>query len=78
MGFFERFRRLVKSNLNEMISKAEDPERMLNQVITEMNTQLIESKKRVASAIADEKRLERQMKQQLTLAEEWEQKRSPS
>lgn len=74
MGFFERFRRLVKSNLNDMISKAEDPERMLNQLITEMNTQLIESKKRVASAIADEKRLERQMKQQLTLAEEWEEK----
>lgn len=74
MGFFDRFRRVVKSNLNEMISKAEDPERMLNQVINDMNAQLIESKKSVAAAIADEKRLERQMRQQFALSEEWEQK----
>ncbi len=57
-----------------MLSKAEDPERMLNQAITEMNTQLIESKKSVASALADEKRLERQMRQHLDLAAEWEEK----
>jgi phage shock protein A len=72
MGIFDRFRRVVKSNLNDMISKAENPEKMLNQLIIDMNEQLIESKKSVASAIADEKKLERQMIQNQQQAEEWE------
>ncbi|MFW5783898.1 MAG: PspA/IM30 family protein [Spirochaetota bacterium] len=74
MGIFDRFRRVVKSNLNDMISKAENPEKMLNQLIVDMNQQLIESKKSVASAIADEKRLERQVKENLAAGEEWERK----
>jgi phage shock protein A len=57
-----------------MISKAEDPEKMLNQLIVDMNQQLIESKKSVASAIADEKRLERQVKENLAAGQEWERK----
>ena len=74
MGIFDRFRRVVKSNLNDMISKAENPEKMLNQLIVDMNEQLIESKKSVASAIADEKKLERLMNQQVNQGEEWERK----
>ena len=72
MGLFDRFRRVVKSNINEMISKAENPEKMLTQLIEDMNEQLIESKKSVASAIADEKQLERQLLQQRAQAEDWE------
>ena len=74
MGLFDRFRRVVRSNMNEMISKAENPEKMLNQLIVEMNEQLIESKKSVASAIADEKRLQRQLVEQRRNAEIWEQR----
>ena len=74
MGIFDRFRRVVKSNLNDMISKAENPEKMLNQLIIDMNEQLIESKKSVASAIADEKKLERLMTQQVNQGEEWDRK----
>lgn len=74
MGIFDRFRRVVKSNLNDLISKAENPEKMLNQLIVDMNEQLIESKKSVASAIADEKKLERMMNQQLGQSDEWERK----
>ena len=74
MGIFDRFKRVVKSNLNDMISKAEHPEKMLNQLIIDMNEQLFESKKSVASSIADEKKLERQMLQQLEQAKEWENK----
>ena len=74
MGIFDRFRRVVKSNLNDMISKAENPEKMLNQLIIDMNEQLIESKKSVASAIADEKKLERLMTQQANQGEEWDRK----
>lgn len=74
MGIFDRFRRVVKSNLNDMISKAENPERMLNQLIVDMNQQLIESKRSVAAAIADEKKIERQVKEQEAQAGEWERK----
>jgi phage shock protein A len=74
MGIFDRFKRVVKSNLNDMISKAENPEKMLNQLIVDMNEQLIESKKAVASAIADEKKLERMTNQHLIQGDEWERK----
>jgi phage shock protein A len=74
VGIFDRFRRVVKSNINDMISKAENPEKMLNQLIIDMNQQLIESKKNVTSAIADEKRLERQLNQTRDQAASWEEK----
>ena len=74
MGLFDRFRRVVRSNINDMISKAENPEKMLNQLIVEMNEQLIESKKSVASAIADEKRLQRQLVEQRRNTDLWEQR----
>jgi len=74
MGLFSRFKRAVKSNINDMISKAENPEKMLNQLIVEMNEQLIESKKTVAASIADEKKLERQIGVNRDLADEWERK----
>jgi phage shock protein A len=74
MGIFKRVSDILKANINDMISKAENPEKMLNQIMIEMNEQLIESKKSVASSIADEKRLERQMKDNLTQAQDWEKK----
>ncbi len=74
MGLFSRFKRAFKSNINDMISRAENPEKMLNQLIVEMNEQLIELKKTVASAIADEKKIERQLIQNKEQADEWERK----
>jgi phage shock protein A len=74
MGFFGRLAQLIKSNLNDLISRAEDPEKMLVQVIVEMNTQLVEAKKQVAVAIADEKRLQKQYESEKGLAAEWEKK----
>lgn len=72
MGIFARLAQLIKSNLNDLISKSEDPEKMLNQVVLDMNTQLIEAKKQVAASIADEKRLLKQMEQEMGNAAEWE------
>ncbi len=74
MGMFDRMKRVVGANINQLISKAEDPEKVLNQVILEMNSQLVESKRSVAGAIADEKKLERQMHELLNQAKEWERK----
>jgi len=72
MGIFARLARLIKSNLNDLISRAEDPEKMLNQIVIDMNAQLIEAKKQVASSIADEKRLAKQAEQEAATAAEWE------
>lgn len=74
MGLFSRFKRAVKANIDSMISKAENPEKVLNQLITEMHGQLIEAKKSVALAIADGKKLERLCNQQIAQSEEWERK----
>jgi phage shock protein A len=74
MGIFSRFKTLISSNINDMINKAENPEKMLNQLIIDMNEQLIESKKAVALAIADEKKLERETANQLNQAQDWEKK----
>jgi phage shock protein A len=74
MGIFSRLGSLLKSNLNDLISKAEDPEKMLNQVLLDMQTQLVEAKKQVAVAIADEKRLQKQFETETDKAKEWERK----
>ena len=72
MGIFSRLAQLIKSNLNDLISRSEDPEKMLNQVVLDMSNQLVEAKKQVAASIADEKRLARQVEQETTSAQEWE------
>jgi phage shock protein A len=74
MGIFSRLKTLISSNVNDMINKAEKPEKMLNQLVIEMNEQLIESKKSVAMAIADEKKLERDYQAQAGTGQEWERK----
>ena len=72
MGIFARLATLIKSNLNDLISRSEDPEKMLNQVVIDMANQLIEAKKQVAVSIADEKRLAKQAEQEAANAAEWE------
>jgi phage shock protein A len=72
MGIFSRLAQLIRSNLNDLISRSEDPEKMLNQIVLEMNNQLVEAKKQVAASIADEKRLAKQLEQETSNAQEWE------
>jgi phage shock protein A len=74
MGIFDRFKTVLSSNINDMISKAENPEKMLNQLLIDMNQQMVESKKSVAMAIADEKKIERELIEQKRQVEEWERK----
>lgn len=74
MGLFSRLGTLIRSNINELINKAEDPEKMLNQVLVDMKGQLVEAKKQVAVAIADEKRIKKQFEQEEQKAQEWERK----
>ena len=72
MGLFDRLASLIKSNINDLISSAENPEKMLNQIIVDMREQLAKAKQAVATAIADEKRLQDQAKSEFKLAEDWE------
>ena len=72
MGLFDRLSTLLRSNINDLISKAEDPEKMLNQIIVDMRSQLVKAKQQVASAIADEKRLRDQADAEYKQAQDWE------
>jgi phage shock protein A len=74
MGIFSRLKTMISSNVNDLISRAEKPEKMLNQLIIDMQAQLLESKKAVALAIADEKKLERELLNQETQSQDWERK----
>ena len=74
MGLFGRLGTLIRSNINELINRAEDPEKMLNQVLVDMKGQLVEAKKQVAVAIADEKRIKKQYEQEVAKAADWEKK----
>src|SRR5438067_10063564 len=72
MGIFDRLSTLIRSNINDLISRAENPEKMLNQLIVDMKTQLAKAKQQVASAIADEKKLQSDAENLKKQAEDWE------
>jgi len=74
MKMFKRLWRVIKSWLNFFIGKAENPQKMLTQAIRDIETQLGESKSQVAVAIADEKRLQKQVDRERKLAGDWESK----
>ncbi|MFS8777859.1 PspA/IM30 family protein [Synechococcus sp. W70.1] len=71
MGLFERVSRIIRANLNALISSAEDPEKILNQTIQDMAEDHYQMRQAVAQAIAAQKRLERQYEQAQQSAEEW-------
>src|ERR1700758_1202223 len=61
MALLERVSTLVRANLNDLIDKAEDPEKLIKQVILDMQNQLLQVKTQVAIAIADQHVLERKL-----------------
>ncbi|OLP17070.1 phage shock protein A [Leptolyngbya sp. 'hensonii'] len=71
MGLFDRILRVIRANLNSLISQAEDPEKILEQTVLDMQDDLIHLRQAVAQAIATQKRTERQMSQAQTNADEW-------
>ncbi len=72
MGIFERFATMLRSNINDLISRAENPEKMLTTLITDMRSQLDKARQQVAQAIADEKKLEADAITMKKQAEDWE------
>jgi len=74
MGILSRIVTVIKSNINEMISKSEDPKKMLEQIIMDMNEKLVQAKQEVAASIADEKRLQKAYEQARQNAQNWARK----
>jgi phage shock protein A len=74
MGIFRRLADVIKSNLNDLIDKAEDPEKMLEQMIREMDASYRTAKVEVAKAIADEKKIQQQYARNAEQAAMWEKK----
>jgi phage shock protein A len=72
MGLFDRVGRLMKANINDMVSKAEDPEKILEQAILEMQENLVKMRQGVAQAIASQKRTEQQYNQNLVESNNWQ------
>jgi phage shock protein A len=71
MALLERVSTLVRANLNDLIDKAEDPEKMIKQVILDMQNQLLQVKTQVAIAIADQHLLEKKRKENEDKVAEW-------
>ena len=71
MGLLERVSTLIRANLNDMIDRAEDPEKMIKQVILDMENQYLQVKTQVAVSIADQHMLEKKLHEQEDLAKDW-------
>jgi phage shock protein A len=71
MALLERVSTLVRANLNDLIDKAEEPEKMIKQVILDMQNQLLQVKTQVAIAIADQHLLEKKRKENADKVTEW-------
>ncbi len=72
MGIWQKLSTLLRSNINDAIARAENPEKMLNQVLIDMREQLAKAKQEVAVAIADERKLRAQLDDEQKLAGDWE------
>lgn len=71
MGLFDRMSRLVSSNVNALLDKAEDPRKSVELLVTEMQEQLVLGKKEVQGSLASEKQLEKKVEALDAEAEKW-------
>src|SRR5512144_764466 len=71
MAVLERVATLVRANLNDLVDRAEDPEKMIKQIILDMRNQLLQVKTQVAIAIADQHLLEKKQKENAEAEAEW-------
>ena len=71
MALLDRVSRLIRANLNDLVDKAEDPEKMIKQVILDMQNQLLQVKTQVAISIADQHVLEKKLSENEESERQW-------
>ena len=71
MSFFSRLWRLIRANANDLVSRAEDPAKILDQSMMDMQAELVKLRQAVATAVASQKRIERQAGQARAQADHW-------
>jgi phage shock protein A len=71
MGLLERVSTLIRANINDMVDRAEDPEKMIKQVILDMENQFLQVKTRVAVSIADQHMLEKKWRENEDTGKDW-------
>ncbi|WP_261664051.1 PspA/IM30 family protein [Deinococcus sp. Marseille-Q6407] len=74
MSIFDRLSRLIRANVNDMISKAEDPSLIIEQSLRDMRAAYTDARREVAEAMSQSTKLEREAKTNETLAEEYNKK----
>ena len=74
MGILDRMSRLVRANINDLIDRAEDPEKMIDQILRDMESNIVTARSQVAAMIAQEKELEADLRETRQLASEWGEK----
>ncbi|HET7150538.1 MAG TPA: PspA/IM30 family protein [Candidatus Acidoferrum sp.] len=71
MGLLERVSTLIRANINDLVDRAEDPEKMIKQVILDMENQYLQVKTQVAVSIADQHMLEKKLRENEDTAKDW-------
>ena len=71
MSFFSRLWRLLRANANDLVSRAEDPAKILDQALMDMQADLVKLRQAVATSVASQKRVERQASQARSQADQW-------
>jgi len=74
MGLFDRVSRVFRANINDLVSKAEDPEKVLEQAVIDMQEDLVQMRQAVARSIATQKRTEQQYNKNNSEAANWQQR----
>ncbi len=74
MALLERIGTLLRANINDLIDKAEDPEKLAKQLVLDMENQLLQVKTQVAIAIADQHLLDRKLKEHQDAVQQWRRK----
>src|ERR1051325_10431280 len=74
MALLERVSTLIRANLNDLVDKAEDPEKMIKQVILDMQNQLLQVKTQVAISIADQHVLEKKLAENDEAERQWQER----
>lgn len=71
MGIFDRMSRLIRANINDVLDRAEDPEKMIDQILRDMDSNMRTARTQVAAMIAQEKELEADLHETKQLSAEW-------